>query len=121
MGRAPKTTNCSTCSATSPTDLRGGTPANAEALRGTDLERLSANIDELTRVRAVVGATTNRLETAGTRLEQLQEASLDQLYQVYNVDMAEALVNFSSEQTAYETALRAGSKLIQPSLMDFLR
>jgi flagellar hook-associated protein 3 FlgL len=103
------------------TDLRGGTAANSEALRGTDLERLSANIDELTRVRAVVGATTNRLQTAGTRLEQLQEASLTQLSQTYDVDMAEALVNFSSEQTAYETALRAGSKLIQPSLMDFLR
>jgi flagellar hook-associated protein 3 FlgL len=103
------------------TDLRGGTAANSEALRGTDLERLSANLDELTRVRAVVGATTNRLETAGTRLEQLQEASLKQLSSVYNVDMSEALVNFSSEQTAYETALRAGAKLIQPSLMDFLR
>jgi flagellar hook-associated protein 3 FlgL len=103
------------------TDLRGGTAENAEALRGTDLERLSSNLDELTRVRAVVGATTSRLETAGTRLEQLQEASLNQLSQVYNVDMAEALVNFSSEQTAYETALRAGAQLIQPSLMDFLK
>ena len=102
-------------------DLRGGAPGNAEALRGTDLERLSSNLDELTRVRAVVGATTNRLETAGTRLEQLQEASLTQLSNVYNVDMAEALVNFSSEQTAYETALRSASSLIQPSLMDFLK
>ena len=102
-------------------DLRGGTPENAEALRGTDLERLSANLDELTRVRAVVGATTNRLQTAGTRLEQLQEASLAQLSNVYDVDMAEALVNFSSEQTAYETALRSASQLIQPSLMDFLK
>jgi flagellar hook-associated protein 3 FlgL len=101
-------------------DLRGGAPGNAEALRGTDLERLSTNLDELTRVRAVVGATTNRLETAGTRLEQLQEASLTQLSNVYNVDMAEALVNFSSEQTAYETALRSASQLTQPSLMDFL-
>ena len=102
------------------TDLRGGTAENAEALRGSDLERLSTNIDELTRVRAVVGATTNRLETAGTRLEQLQEASLNQLSQVYNVDMAEALVDYSTQQAAYETALRAGSTLIQPSLMDFL-
>jgi flagellin-like hook-associated protein FlgL len=34
--------------------------------------------------------------------------------------MAEALVNYSSEQSAYETALRSGAKLIQPSLMDFL-
>jgi flagellar hook-associated protein 3 FlgL len=102
-------------------NLRGGSAENAEALRGTDLERLSGNLDELTRVRAVVGATTSRLETAGTRLEQLQEASLNQLSQVYNVDMAEALVNYSSEQAAYETALRAGSTLLQPSLMDFLK
>jgi flagellar hook-associated protein 3 FlgL len=101
-------------------DLRAGTPESAEALRGTDLERLSDNLDELTRVRAVVGATTNRLQTAGTRLEQLQEASLNQLSQVWNVDMAEALLNYGTEQTAYETALRAGSTLIQPSLMDFL-
>ena len=102
------------------TDLRSGTAESAENLRGTDLERLDDNLDELTRVRAVVGATTNRLETAGTRLEQLQEASLNQLSQVWNVDMAEALVNYGTEQTAYETALRAGSTLIQPSLMDFL-
>jgi flagellar hook-associated protein 3 FlgL len=102
------------------TDLRAGTPEAAENLRGTDLERLSTNLDELTRVRAVVGANTGRLQTAGTRLEQLQEASLNQLSQVWNVDMAEALVNYGTEQTAYETALRAGSTLIQPSLMDFL-
>jgi flagellar hook-associated protein 3 FlgL len=101
-------------------DLRAGTPEAAENLRGTDLERLSTNLDELTRVRAVVGANTGRLQTAGTRLEQLQEASLNQLSQVWNVDMAEALVNYGTEQTAYETALRAGSTLIQPSLMDFL-
>lgn len=102
------------------TDLRGGTAENSEALRGTDLERLDANLDELTRTRTVVGATTNRLATAGTRLEQLQEASLNQLSQVSNVDMAEALVNYGTEQTAYETALRVGSKLIQPSLLNFL-
>jgi flagellar hook-associated protein 3 FlgL len=103
------------------TDLRGGTTASAEALRGTDLERLDDNMDELTRVRAVVGATTNRLETAGTRLEELQESSLNQLSHVWDTDMAEALVNFATEQTAYETALRAGATLVQPSLMDFLR
>src|ERR1700742_489320 len=49
------------------TDLRGGTAENSENLRGTDLSRLSENLDELTRVRAVVGATTNRLATAATR------------------------------------------------------
>jgi flagellar hook-associated protein 3 FlgL len=102
------------------TDLRGGTEENAENLRGTDLSRLSDNLDELTRVRAVVGATTNRLTTAGTRLEQLEEASLAQLSAVRDTDMPQAIVEFSTQQTAYETALRSAAQIIQPSLMDFL-
>jgi flagellar hook-associated protein 3 FlgL len=102
------------------TDLRGGTEENSENLRGTDLERLSTNLDELTRVRAVVGATTNRLQTAGTRLEQLEESSLTQLNDVRNADMTEALVNYSTEQNAYEAALKVGATIIQPSLLDFL-
>ncbi|HEY0280320.1 MAG TPA: flagellar hook-associated protein FlgL [Solirubrobacterales bacterium] len=101
-------------------DLRGGTEEDAENLRGTDLSRLSDNLDELTRVRAVVGATANRLTTAGTRLEQLEEASLAQLSAVRDTDMPQAIVEFSTEQTAYETALRSAAKIIQPSLIDFL-
>ena len=102
------------------TDLRGGTEENAENLRGTDLARLSDNLDELTRVRAVVGATTNRLSTAGARLEQLEEASLAQLSAVRDTDMPEAIVEYTTQQTAYETALRAAANIIQPSLLDFL-
>src|SRR6202012_716270 len=103
------------------TDLRGGTTENSENLRGTDISRLDENLDELTRVRAVVGATTNRLSTAGTRLEELQEASMPQLSDVYNVDMPEAIVEYSTQQTAYETALRSAANIIQPSLLDFLK
>ncbi|HWH21068.1 MAG TPA: flagellar hook-associated protein FlgL [Solirubrobacterales bacterium] len=102
------------------TDLRGGTEENSNNLRGTDLTRLSDNLDELTRVRAVVGATTNRLSTAGTRLEQLEEASLGQLSQVRDTDMPQAIVEYTTQQTAYETALRAAANIIQPSLLDFL-
>lgn len=102
------------------TDLRGGTEENAENLRGTDLSRLSENLDELTRVRAVVGATTNRLSTAGTRLEELEEASLAQLSAVRDTDMPEAIVEYTTQQTAYETALRAAANIIQPSLLNFL-
>ncbi|MFT3865981.1 MAG: flagellar hook-associated protein FlgL [Solirubrobacterales bacterium] len=102
------------------TDLRGGSEENAEALRGTDLERLDENLDELTRVRAVVGATTNRLETATTRLEQLEESGLSQLTTVRDADMAETLINYSTEQNAYEAALKAAATIIQPSLLDFL-
>lgn len=102
-------------------DLRGGTAANADELRGTDLQRLDANLDELTRVRAVVGATTNRLETAESRLLELEESSLSLLSETEDADMAETLVDYSMQQSVYQSALRAGANIVQASLLDFLR
>ncbi|HVY78180.1 MAG TPA: flagellar hook-associated protein FlgL [Solirubrobacterales bacterium] len=101
--------------------LRGGTAADAEALRGTDLERLDANLDELTRVRAIVGATANRLQAAGARLDELEESGLDLLSKTEDADMAETLVNYSTQRAAYEAALKAGANIVQVSLLDFLR
>lgn len=101
--------------------LRGGTPADAEALRGADLERLDANLDELSRVRAVVGATANRLEAAATRLDELEESGLDLLSKTEDADIAETLVMYSTQRNVYEAALKAGANIVQVSLLDFLR
>jgi flagellar hook-associated protein 3 FlgL len=101
--------------------LRGGTPADAEALRNTDLSRLDANLDELTRVRAVVGSTSNRLATASRRLDELEESSLDLLSRTEDADMAETLVQYATQKSAYESALHAGANIVQASLLDFLR
>ncbi len=101
--------------------LRGGTPADAEALRNTDLSRLDTNLDELTRVRAVVGSTSNRLATASRRLDELEESSLDLLSRTEDADMAETLVQYATQKSAYESALHAGANIVQASLLDFLR
>ncbi|HVO54340.1 MAG TPA: flagellar hook-associated protein FlgL [Solirubrobacterales bacterium] len=102
-------------------DLRAGTPAAAEALRNTDLARLDTNIDELSRVRAVVGATQNRLTSASTRLDELEESGLDLLSKTEDADMAETMVHYSTQHAAYEAALKAGAGIVQVSLLDFLR
>jgi flagellar hook-associated protein 3 FlgL len=101
--------------------LRGGTPADADALRGADLARLDANLDELMRVRAVVGATANRLEVAAGRIEETELATRKLLSETEDVDMARALVDYSMQQSAYQSALRAGANIVQASLLDFLR
>lgn len=101
--------------------LRGGTPADADALRTTDLQALDANLDNLSRARAGVGATTNRLEAAGARLAQLEESTTKLLSDVEDADMAKTLVAFSTQQAVYQAALRAGANIVQASLLDFLR
>jgi flagellar hook-associated protein 3 FlgL len=99
-------------------DLRAGDGA---ALRGTDLAALDAGLDDLLGLRALNGARQNRLESALTRLSEVEESTLSQLSETEDVDIAKALIEFSSQQAAYQAALKAGANIVQVSLMDFLR
>jgi len=72
-------------------------------------------------VRATVGARANRIQTALSRVQQLEETNTRLLSETEDADMAETFVTFSQQQTVYQAALKAGAQLIQPSLMDFLR
>ena len=100
--------------------LRGGTPADMDALRTTDLKNLDANLDGLSGIRAQVGATTNRLETASSRFDQLEAAAQSQLSETEDADMAKVLTDFSMQQSVYQAALKSGANIVQASLLDFL-
>ena len=99
-------------------DLRSG---DAARLRGEDLRRLDANIDELLGVRALNGARQNRLEAALSRMAQVEEATVVQLSETEDADIAATLIELNSQQTAYQAALKVGASILQTSLMDFLR
>ncbi len=103
------------------TNLRAGTPAAANALRTTSLQDLDRNLDNIVAIRATVGATTNRLETAVLRLRELEEASTNNLTKVEGADMAKTLTDFSLQQAVYQSALKTGAHIVQSSLLDFLR
>jgi flagellar hook-associated protein 3 FlgL len=102
-------------------NMRGGTVADGNALRGVDIKNLDANMAALTQARATVGATTNRLEAADSRLAQVEESTTKLLSDVEDADMAKTMIDFSMQQNVYQSALRAGSNIIQQSLLDFLR
>jgi flagellar hook-associated protein 3 FlgL len=99
-------------------DLR--TPGTTAQLQGADLQALDAAHDTLTNVRSIVGARTNRLEAAQSRLEQLEGATTKLLSNTEDADMAQTLIDFSTQQAGYQAALKAGAQVIQPSLLDFL-
>jgi flagellar hook-associated protein 3 FlgL len=101
--------------------LRGGTTADMDALRTGDLKSLSTNLDNLSKVRATVGATTNRLETADARLQEVEESTTKLLSDVEDADMAKTMVDYSTQQSVYKSALQSGANIVQSSLLDFLR
>ena len=101
--------------------LRGGTPADADALRTTDLQNLDANIDSLSTLQANVGATENRLTLASSRIADLQSSTTKLLSLTQDVDFAKAATDYSTEQASYTAALRASANIVQSSLLDFLK
>jgi flagellar hook-associated protein 3 FlgL len=90
------------------------------AIRG-DIQRLEDKADEVLGVRALNGAKQNRLEAALGRLQEIEGTTLQQLSDTEDVDIAKAMIEFSSQKAAYDAALKAGANIVQVSLMDFLR
>ena len=98
-------------------DMQSG---NTGAIGGADLKNLDSNFGTLTQMEANVGAITNRLTLASTRIQQLQNSDTAALSNVQDADMATVAINFSTEQAAYSAALKAGANIVQSSLLDFL-
>jgi len=90
------------------------------ALRG-DLAALDGHLGTLNATRATVGATVNRLLAADGRLGEYEGSANKLLSETEDVDVAKAMVDFSIQQAALQSALRAGSRIVQNSLLDFLR
>jgi flagellar hook-associated protein 3 FlgL len=98
--------------------LRAGDGAS---LRGTDMSRLDANLDDVLAARAKNGAQSNRLDAALSRLQDLETATTKQLSDTQDADFTQTMLDLNSQSAAYQAALRAGATIVQSSLMDFLK
>jgi flagellar hook-associated protein 3 FlgL len=98
-------------------DLNTG---NNAALGSSALTELDGSFTTAVNARTTVGAISNRLETQGNLLSAQELSVQGLLSQTEDADMAKTLITYSTTQTAYQAALQAGAKIIQPTLMDFL-
>ncbi|HJS95245.1 MAG TPA: flagellar hook-associated protein FlgL [Solirubrobacteraceae bacterium] len=86
----------------------------------SSLSQLDTNLGSLTGLTADLGATTNRLQMAASRIQSLQASDAQSLSDVQDADMAQTEVDFSTQQAALTAALQAGAHIVQQTLMDFL-
>jgi len=102
-------------------DLSAHLRANDLTAVASDLTAIDAVHDELITARADIGSRVNRLDAAAERLSELEESTVRLLSETEDADMAKTLVDVSTQQAVYESALRAGARIVQSSLLDFLR
>ena len=68
-----------------------------------------------------LGTKSSFLENSLERLEDNKLGLSTQLDNVVNIDMADAITQFSWAQYAYNAALKVGTNILSPSFIDFMR
>lgn len=97
-----------------------------DALRGTgDIQLAIAGMDDALNTvlneRAVVGARHNRLVVTEQRYQEETVTFAELSSKLGDIDMAEAIMNFNVREHVYQAALAAAARVLQPTLLDFLR
>jgi len=85
------------------------------------LERLDNVINSMNAERADLGARSNRLEMVESRIEAQEVMANKVLSDNEDVDMEVAITQLSVQESVHNAALSVGARLIQTSLIDFLR
>lgn len=99
----------------------------SEALENNDTEGIQKSItnlelsqEQILSTRAEVGAKMNRLKLTETKLDSQINNVKELLSLNEDVDITEVIMNISMAQNVYVSSLMTGSKIIQPSLAQFL-
>jgi flagellar hook-associated protein 3 FlgL len=85
------------------------------------LEKLDASLSQVIQARAQVGA---RLQTLNLNFDSMQKALLDNkttTSQLEDVDLFQVISDMSRTDSALKATLETSGRLVQPSLLDFLK
>ena len=103
------------------TALANAVRAGDSAATAKGLDGLSAAGNRIVTALADVGSRTVRVEGAERAALDAQLNLSTALSEVENVDLPKALMELKLQETAYQAALASTARVMQPSLIDFLR
>lgn len=82
---------------------------------------LDAGLDEILSARGAIGSKQVRLDATAVRLGSNEMENVRLLSEVEDADITELVTRLATHENNYQAGLIATAKIIQPSLMDFLR
>lgn len=102
-------------------DLATALGAGDGAAVSTALDRLSQDLQRIGTAQSEAGTRAAAVDRAGQAATDQRLRLQGSLSEVENVDLPETVVQLRLQEVAYQAALGATARVLQPSLMDFLR
>jgi len=88
---------------------------------GSLIENVDSFISDILNARAVVGAKSNTVDVMREKNEENILTMKGELSQKQDVDVMQKYIELTQAQMTYSASLQSGAKIIQPTILDFLR
>lgn len=85
------------------------------------LSTMDVQMGNVLRCRADIGARQNRVDLTDDRMSNDLVNFTDLMSKNEDVDVAETIMNLKNEENVYQASLAGGARIIQQTLVDFLR
>lgn len=93
--------------------------ANYDQIR-THLTDLDTDLDTVLSTQTTVGALVNRLELTENRLNDRKLSLSKEMGSIQDVDLASVISDLNFQESVFQTSLATTSRVLQPSLLDYL-
>lgn len=94
---------------------------NDQSTIGKLIGQFDSRSDQMLAGEAQVGALTNRAQLMQNRMSDLTQTVQGLLANVQDADLAKVITDLNTAQTVQTASLEVGAKVIQPTLVDFLK
>lgn len=95
--------------------------SDAAAISNKTLQDIDQDLKRVLDLHTEVGAKTNRVTAVKEKQENITLNLRKMLSTVEDIDMTEAIIKMTELEIAYQAALQTGAKIMQTTLLDFLR
>lgn len=85
------------------------------------LDAIDGHVNNMLAEISSVGARQNQIDSAQSLITDSTLTSKTRLSAIQDVDLAQIILDLGSQEVAYKGALSAAAKVLQPTLLDFLR
>lgn len=100
-------------------DLRTDTDDSSEIVNF--IPKLEKHLNNTLSIMSEIGAKVNRIELVQNRYDKNNINYEELLNKTAGVDMAETIMDLKMEENVYRASLSSGARIIQPTLLDFIR
>ncbi|WP_156288313.1 flagellar hook-associated protein FlgL [Oceanobacillus salinisoli] len=87
----------------------------------TSIGEIDEQLNQIINARADLGARMNRLDLVENRLSEQQVIATQTMSNNEDIDYSKVITELISQESVHRAALSSGARIIQPTLLDFLR